>query len=120
MTMNNIGTTIKVLREIKGISPKEMAMELDMSISGYSKIERGETDISLSRLVQIAEVLETNVSKLLSPEATYSFNFANNAKYNGVIQNQYISESKDIVELISIMQKQLEVLTNIITKNQDS
>ena len=34
-----------------------MALKLDMSISAYSKLERGQTDPTLSRVEKIAEIL---------------------------------------------------------------
>lgn len=39
-----------------------MAMELDITAGAYAKIERGETDPSATRLIQIAEVLGVDVA----------------------------------------------------------
>lgn len=41
---------IKNLRKLKGWSQEEIAHKLDMTASGYGSIERGETDVKLSRL----------------------------------------------------------------------
>lgn len=43
-----------------------MAYELGITKSSYSKIERGETNVSIDRLGQIAKVLETDVNTLVS------------------------------------------------------
>jgi transcriptional regulator with XRE-family HTH domain len=61
-----IGDKIKILREIKNISTKQMADELDMSLSGYLKIERGEVDINTEKLSKIASNLNVNPEDLLS------------------------------------------------------
>ncbi len=59
-----INDKIRFIRETKGWSQKEMAEKLNMSTSGYACIERGETNIQLSRLEQIAELLEIKLSEL--------------------------------------------------------
>jgi transcriptional regulator with XRE-family HTH domain len=35
-----------------------VAEKLDMSVNGYGDIERGETDVNLSRLEQLADLFE--------------------------------------------------------------
>ncbi len=58
--------TTKVLERIVqkrqelGISQKDLALKLHLSFNGYFKIEKGYTSLSVSRLLEIAEVL--NVS----------------------------------------------------------
>ncbi len=44
-----------------------MAGELDLSIGAYSNIERGVTDITLTRLNQIAEILEVSILEIIMP-----------------------------------------------------
>lgn len=55
---------IRLLRRTQGWSQEEMAHKLEMSTNGYGSIERGDTDVSLSRLKQIASLLNVNVSEL--------------------------------------------------------
>jgi transcriptional regulator with XRE-family HTH domain len=43
---------IRSMRESKNWSKEEMATKLNMSVNGYSKIERGETNLHLSKLEQ--------------------------------------------------------------------
>ena len=47
---------IKLLRLTKDWSREEVAAKLDMSPNGYGSIERGETDVNLSRLKKIAQL----------------------------------------------------------------
>jgi transcriptional regulator with XRE-family HTH domain len=82
--MINIGDKIKQLRELKGISRKELAAEIGLSLSGYSKLERGETDLPLSKLYRISEVLEVEVSKILDFDAQKVFNISNNQTVQGI------------------------------------
>lgn len=56
---------IKKIRELKNLTRDFVAAELEMSTSGYGKIERGEIDLTISRVIQIAEVLSVSVSDIL-------------------------------------------------------
>jgi transcriptional regulator with XRE-family HTH domain len=47
---------IRIMRQQKGWSQEEMAEKLYMSVNGYANIERGETDVKIYRLQQIANV----------------------------------------------------------------
>lgn len=67
----NIAEQIRIQRQRKGISQDAMAFFMNMSQSGYSKMERGETDISIARVYQVAEVLEISAFVLL-PKPKYS------------------------------------------------
>lgn len=57
---------IKVFRMLKGWSQEQIAEKLEMSVAGYSNIERGETDIQISRLKRIAEVMDVDLLELFS------------------------------------------------------
>ena len=57
-----IGQNIKKLRELKNLSREEFAARIGLSPSGYSKIERGEVDLTIYRLGKIAMALEVSLS----------------------------------------------------------
>ncbi len=57
---------IKTLRKKKGLSQENMAFELNISVSAYSNIERGVTDINFSKLERIAEIFEIKLTELFS------------------------------------------------------
>lgn len=48
--MVRIGSNIRKLRELKSITREQMASQLDMSPSNYSKVERDELPLTLDRL----------------------------------------------------------------------
>src|SRR5690554_4518953 len=62
----NIGQNIKQLRELKNVTQSYVSDRLNMSIGGYSKIESGQTDVSFSKIQQIAEILETDLATILN------------------------------------------------------
>lgn len=73
-----LGDTIKKFRELKNITRESMAAEMEMSLSGYSKIERNEIDLTISRARKIADILGVDLSQLLSFDSSQIFNLTNN------------------------------------------
>ncbi len=55
---------IRIVRQAKGLTQEEVAEKLDMSVNGYGDIERGETDVNLSRLEQLADLFEMTLVQL--------------------------------------------------------
>ena len=70
----HVGQEISNCRKAKGYTQKEFAELLNQSIQQIQKYEYGKGNISLYKLVEIAEVLDTSIMNLL-------INVAN--KYNG-------------------------------------
>lgn len=62
-----INENIRLLRLQRGYSQENMADLLHLSTTAYGDIERGKTDITLSRLEQIAQVLGVDSASLLLP-----------------------------------------------------
>jgi transcriptional regulator with XRE-family HTH domain len=102
--------TIKNFRELKNITRESMADALNITVSGYSKIERGETDIQLSRLYKIAEILNVELYQLLNFKLSTVFNFneskniqASNEKmemniYNDIYLEKYTKKLEEEIE----------------------
>jgi transcriptional regulator with XRE-family HTH domain len=61
----NIGETIRIQRLIKNYSQQYMAFALDISQAAYSNIERNETELTLKRVYEIAEILEISAFQLM-------------------------------------------------------
>lgn len=57
----NVGVKIRKIRELKGYSQEFIASELNITQSHYSRIEKNESDIKISRLAEIADALEVPV-----------------------------------------------------------
>lgn len=57
---------IRSMRLSKGLSQEDMADKLYMSVNGYANIERGETDVQVSRLEKIAEAFDMELLELFS------------------------------------------------------
>jgi len=65
---------LRLVRQLKGWSQEGVANKLGMSPNGYGSIERGETDVNLSRLEQIAVLFEVKLSDLLELNEKVLFN----------------------------------------------
>jgi transcriptional regulator with XRE-family HTH domain len=63
--MLEVGAKIKKLRDLKGLTQTEMAEKLHLSLNAYGKVEREETELSISRLQEIAKILEVTIYELL-------------------------------------------------------
>lgn len=61
-----VGGFIKKMRELKGLSQKQVALASKMDPAHYSRIENGKTDPSFSVVERIANVLEVDLNELFS------------------------------------------------------
>jgi transcriptional regulator with XRE-family HTH domain len=77
MDIKIISANIKKYRELKGLTREVVASELEMSVSGYSKIERGEIDLTITKLQRISDVLGVSASDILNFDVTNIFNISN-------------------------------------------
>jgi transcriptional regulator with XRE-family HTH domain len=58
----NIGDRIRKIRVSKELTQENVADDIGITPGAYAKIERGETDVSASRLFQIAKTLKVNAA----------------------------------------------------------
>ncbi|QUM76172.1 helix-turn-helix transcriptional regulator [Moritella sp. 24] len=61
----NVGLKIKVRRKEMRVSQDKLALLADIDRSYVGRIERGEVNITLEKLYEIAEVLECDAKDLL-------------------------------------------------------
>ena len=63
-----IGAEIKRLRKKQRFTQEHIAQKLDMSVAGYSRIERDEVNVTLDRLQELSDILGTTPEFLLGWE----------------------------------------------------
>ncbi|OOF54876.1 helix-turn-helix domain-containing protein [Rodentibacter genomosp. 2] len=85
---------IRGLREQNRLSQEEMAERLNMSPSGYAKIERGETKLYLEKLEQIAQVFNLDITDLINTK-NICFLISENSQSSS---NYYSSDDALIIE----------------------
>lgn len=111
---------IRSMREQCNWTQEDMAEKLNMSISGYSKIERGETKVNLQRLQQIAEVLNINIFDLIPQREGHVCLINEGNNYQGTFSDQshevdklnLIIQHKD--ELLAQQAKELDTLRDLL------
>lgn len=121
---------IRDFREDKHFTQADMAEKLGMSVTGYAKLERGESQIRVERLKQIAQILEVNVEELMKSgnQGIVVFNnsndnFSNSSNFslslgNPVLESEikhlkYIIEAKN--ELLDARDREIESLKSQIS-----
>lgn len=114
----NIGETIRKIRIEKDLSQKQMAYDLAMSVSNYSKIERNETDLTISKADKIAQILNVSLSKILNIEDVNNLNSHINNGLQSINSSNPVFNyyNKEVVDLI-VKTKDEEI---IFLKNQIS
>lgn len=109
--MTTAQENIRQLREERKFSQEEMAEKLGISKNGYGKIERGESDIKLTRLVQIADILDIDVVEIMKDNnREMAFVIGEN---HGTLQNNYNSDHSEIERLNPIIQHQQEKIADL-------
>ena len=103
---------IRILRQVKGLTQEEVAERLNLSVNGYGKIERGNCDINLHRLEQLAEVFGVEPIELLGTVDRNVFNLSctsnctNYCTNNMDTQNNHHYSTAENSELQSEIEKQ--------------
>lgn len=95
-----IGTRIRKLRVSKDYTQDNMAAELDITAGAYAKIERGETDPSATRLVQIAEILGVDIAFFFQ-EAVNPLQLLDKNTHYGNASHQDIEKLHLLIESLS-------------------
>lgn len=64
MDWMSIGKTLKKAREERGLTQKDIAVALKISVTAYWKYENGRCCISFENLKKICEMLNININDL--------------------------------------------------------
>jgi transcriptional regulator with XRE-family HTH domain len=116
-----VGQKIKKIRELRNFTQEYMADKLAISQTSYGNLEREETEITLKRLLQVAQILEIKISDLLGFDENKMLvgNMTNNSPTQaGVIYNHesFERERKLYEERISDLQKTVDNLQKTVEK----
>jgi len=121
-----LGNKIKKLRELHNYTQEYMAIELEMTQAGYSKIETGDTDVPFSRLENIAKILDVKVTDLINFDEKVLLNYGNNMGTNenttGTVNNYRDDEMIKKLEQqyearITSLEKEIERLYKLLEKS---
>lgn len=106
---------IKQIRELKNLTQDFVAQQLGLSIRAYSKIETGETQLTIFRLNEISKILGVDPIEVLGFEGDKIFinnstenDGLNNINFPKVLMNQYevtIQSLKEQIDLLKTILK---------------
>ncbi len=102
--ITNPETKIKQIRELKNLTQEFVATQLDLSTRAYSKIESGETQLTINRLNEISSILGIEPIEVLGFDDKQVFN---NCKQEGNIGINHINIPD---KLIQQYEKTIQVL----------
>lgn len=94
-----IGRRIGLKRKKIGMTQAHLAEELNISDSYMSQIERGNAKVSLSRLYQIADVLNVDIALLVS-DCTLLENTEMNSEIEQIIHDWAPDKRSLLIDLI--------------------
>lgn|SRR5690554_3211064 len=109
---------IKQLRELKNLTQEYMANHLGISTRAYSKIETGETQLTLNRLNEISTALGISPIEVLGFDDKQVFN---NCKQEGNIGINHINISEKLIyqyeETIKSLKEQIEIMKLLLDRS---
>ena len=113
-----IGQKIKKLRELKNFTQSHLAGELGITQSAYSKMELGETEVSLTKLHKIAEVFGMSPEEIMTFNEQMIFNVMHNQTGNGFVINKGVSdnEKKLYEDQIAQLKEEINYLKKVLDK----
>jgi transcriptional regulator with XRE-family HTH domain len=107
-----IGKNIENFRHLQNKGTKEMAKSLGITEVAYRNIERGITDVTLIKIMQIAESLNVHYSQILEFESSLIVNYNNSgtgntfAYENNQVDTGYKLLIDNLQENINFLRKQ--------------
>lgn len=96
---------IKQLRELKNFTQEYMAQQLGLTTRAYSKIETGETQLTINRLNEISKILNVDPIEALGFDHQNVFN---NCTQEGNIGINHINIPDKLIEQYEKRIQQLE------------
>jgi transcriptional regulator with XRE-family HTH domain len=76
-------SNIRKFRELRNLTREQLAADLGLSASGYSKIERGEIELTISRLYQIATALDVTAQQIMEFDVSKVLGNNSDGRENG-------------------------------------
>lgn len=114
--IESVEKNIKQIRELKNFSQEYISSQLGLSIRAYSKIESGETQLTINRLNQISQILEVPPMEILGFDEKQVFNHCKQEGNIGInhinlpveLKEQYENQIQQLKEEVLFLRNQLQ------------
>lgn len=104
-----IGENIRKIRQQASIEVKQVCSDLQISPATYSNIERGVTDISISRVIQLADYFSVHYSQILAVDNTTIYQFSQSSNDESTQSNQQIATMSTDGNAMALQQAKQEI-----------
>ena len=112
ITKEKILENISKIRVNKKITQKSIAEFLEIEQGSYSLLERGERELSIDRLLQIAIFFKMDVVDIITYPNKGSYNKENEEDIKAILQIELKKDKKDQVMKLIFGDNSLEILNN--------
>ena len=97
-----IGERLKKARTDKKLTQEKLAEQLDVSIAFLSRIERGNSHISLKRLSEVCDILGVTEGYILNGASSTSNNYLT-SEFNEIINHTTPAKQKLIYKVAKVI-----------------
>ncbi|MFI5154025.1 MAG: helix-turn-helix domain-containing protein [Chitinophagales bacterium] len=101
---------IKIIRELKNLTQEFVSSQLNLSVPSYSNIETGKTELTITRLQQIAKVLQIDYQQILQLDPSQMLNHSSPAP----IVSAYALDQEILDELVRQLQIKDEQISRLL------
>ena len=112
ITKEKILENISKIRVNKKITQKSIAEFLEIEQGSYSLLERGERDLTIDRLLQIAIFFKMDVVDIITYPNKGLYNKENEEDIKAILQIELKKDKKDQVMKLIFGDNSLEILNN--------
>lgn len=98
-----IGRRVKFYRKTANLTQAEVAERLGISVSYISQIECGHTDVSLKRLDEIANTINTSIELLLSTQSNQTNIYLSDLDIRELTKGWNEDQIKALLEIINLL-----------------
>jgi len=109
--MEHIEKNIRNIRELKDITQEHVATQLGISTRAYSRIETGETQLTINRLSDISRILGVQPQEILGFDKNMIFN---NNPTNSKVNHYTAYNNTEIEQVKQLYEKLLEEKERVI------
>jgi transcriptional regulator with XRE-family HTH domain len=97
--MNKIGNKIRLAREERGLSQEKLAFDLGISQPSYARLEKLDSRISITKLIEIAHVFKTTVADLIDEKTQKVINQQGSENPNAYVDS-IINADKEHIQTL--------------------
>lgn len=110
MNESDVVRNIVKIRNLRGLSKREVAIKLNMNEASYGRIESGKIALSYNHLAQIASVLNMSVIDVITYPDVYCKKEEKEEPVEAILQIKLKKDKKDQVLKLVFGENNIEIL----------